>query len=391
MMSIQRSQLEQRLQRLLSYCALDANNVKLLRECIDVQYQLGHLDAARTQIHAALEKFPGDDQLQFQLATVEMASNHPELACELLRGLLARGFDNGSLRYNLAYALGLCGRAGEGAATLDERWAEVCRDVPGAPLLKAKLQHHHADAKGAMATLRLHLEAAPADAEGHGYLALLLSDDGDYQAAADHAQRALASDAEQYEALLALGMVALAQGDAVRAKAHFEKIAGRREEGGRGWLGLGLSEMAVGELAAGERALATAVACMPLHVGSWNTLAWAQISQGKLAEAEATLQHALDLDRSFSENHGSLAIVELMQGDLEAARRSAKRAERLDPHSFSAAFAHSMLMAKDGDQASAAAMVRDIMSRPLDQGGRTLNDALKALRTEGLVEKLRMR
>lgn len=383
--------LEQRLHRLQSYCAIDANNLNLLRECIDVQYQLGHLDAARTQSHAALDKFPGDDALQFQLATVEMASNHPERTCELLHGLLTRGFDNSAVRHNLAYALGLCGKPQEGVAVLDARWAVVCRELPGAPLLKAKLQHHHGDVKGAIATLRQHVDTVPDDADGNGYLALLLSDEGDHDAAAQCAQRALTGNSEQYEAQLAQGMMALALGDAAQARMHFERIAGCPEEGGRGWLGLGLSEMALGELTAGEQALAKAVQLMPRHVGSWNTLAWAQISQSKFNEAEATLEHALALDRSFSENHGSLAIVQIMQGNLEAARRSATRAERLDRKSFSAAFANSLLMAEGGDQLSAQNMLHDIMRRPLDGRGRTLNEALQALRTEGLVERLRVR
>ena len=387
-MSAQSSTLEQRLQRLLSYCALDANNVKLLRECVEVQYQLGNFDAARIQIHAALEQFPDDDLLQFQLATVEMASNHPELTCELLHALLARGIDNGNVRYNLAYALGLLGKGEEGLATLATQWDAVCREVPGTPLLKGKLQHHQGDVEGAIVTLRNYVEATPADAEGYGYLALLLTDKGDYHAAAEYAQYALGRNAEQFEALLAQGMVALSRGNAARAKTYFEKTTPRREEGGRSWLGLGLSEMATGNLAAGERALIKAVEYMPRHLGSWNTLAWAQISQGKIAEAEASLLQALEIDRNFSETHGSLAIVQMLRGDLDAARVSAKRAERLNPSSFAAAFANSFLIAQDGNQLEAQRMLQDIMQRPLDRSGKTLIDALKALRTDGITTVL---
>lgn len=386
-MNTQPAALEQRLQRLQRYCALDADNIKLLRECVEVQYQLGDFDAARTQAQAALEKFPSDDLLQFQLATVEMASNHPERTREILHDLLARGVDNGSIRYNLAYALGLLGKADEGAALLDAHWDAVCREVPSTPLLKGKLQHHRGDVAGAIETLRNYVDVMPADADGNGYLALLLADAGDYDAAIACARRAAATDSEQFDALLSQGMVALARGDAALAKTFFEKTAPRREEGGRSWLGLGLSEMAIGNLAAGERALCTAVQSMPSHLGSWTALAWAQISQGKTAEAEATLLHALELDRNFSETHGSLAIVQMLQGDLNEARLSAKRAERLNPNSFAAAFANSFLIALDGDGAVAQRMVRDIMQRPLDQSGQTLFDALKALRTDGIGQR----
>jgi len=203
-MNTQSSALEQRLQRLQRYCELDADNIQLLRECVEVRYQLGDFDAARAQAQAALEKFPGDDLLQFQLATVEMASNHPDRTCDILQGLLARGIDNGNIRYNLAYALGLLGKSDEGAALLDAQWKEVCREVPSTPLLKGKLQHHGGDVAGAIETLRAYVDTRAADAEGNGYLALLLADAGDLDAATACAQHATASDSDQFDALLAL-------------------------------------------------------------------------------------------------------------------------------------------------------------------------------------------
>lgn len=375
---IERAALEQRLARMLEYRQLDPDNVRLARECAELCGRAGDPAQARMILAEALDRFGDDAPLLFQLATVEMGADDPRRACELLQRVLGCGVDNGGVRHNLAYAQGLLGEFPAALDTLAADWPRTCREVPGAPLLKARLQHHVGDVAGAILTLRDFLLVEPASIEAHGDLALLLVDSEDYDSAALHAQRALADGGDNYAALLARGMVALARDDAAAARAVFASTVLRREERGRSWLGLGLCDLAMNELPRAEASLAEAVRLMPGYAGARATLAWAQVGLGRLDAAEATLREAIALDPEFGAFWGTLALVQGLRGDVDAARSSIAEADVLPLGSLAAAYAEDLIGRHHGDAEAALATLQQALSHP--DGQQDLLAQLQVLR-----------
>lgn len=376
-----RSSLRQRLQRLLNYRAADPGNAMLTRDCAELHRQLGEIDAARALVESALAARPDDSALLFQLATLELTADRPARTCELLRELLARGVDNGGVRHNLAYALGLMGEPRAALDALAPDWERTRRDVPEAPLLKAKLQHHADDVAGAVATLKDFLLTAPDSIEAHGDLALLLIDSNDHDAAALHAQRALADGGDHYGARLAQGMAALAREDIAAARAIFETTVLRREERGRSWFGLGLCDLARSELARAEASLAEAVRLMPDWPGARIGLAWAQIGLQRLADAEATLREASAPGRDGGAVWGMLALVQCLRGDVDAARDSLAQADAQPIGAFAAVFAEQLLGGCHGDAKAALTALQQALG---DNAGRKhLLEQLRALQRSG--------
>jgi tetratricopeptide (TPR) repeat protein len=346
---------QQRLERLLGYRELDPDSARLAADCAALQLQLGDVAAARALIDDALATHPDDDPLQFQLATLEIATHNPARARELLQGLLERGVDNGGVRYNLAFALALLGEFAQALAVLSASGGDLCREAPRAPLLKARLQHHLGDVAAAIATLGAFLEAQPGDAEVHGDLALLLIDADDYDGAAAAARHALATGGEHYGALVAQGMVALAHGEPEQARQCFAHTLQRREENGRSSLGLGLCELAP----------------------AWAALAWAQLGQQKPAEAEATLERA-PMAADNAEIQGLLAVARVMRGHIDLAHAAIATAEALPGPAHNAAIARSLLLLQSGDAPAAAALLENTMGHPANRPGQLLLARLRA-------------
>jgi len=64
------------------------------------------------------------------------------------------------------------------------------------------------------------------------------------------------------------------------------------------------------------------------------------------------------LDRNFAETHGGLASVAALRGETAAAERGIKVALGLNSGCLSAQFARSVLMARSGDAAGAAQLIK---------------------------------
>lgn len=359
-MDFDRTALEQRLQQLLAYHRIEPDNPLLARDCAELYCRLGEPAAARALIAPLRERLPEDAPLQFQAATIELALHNPAGAVALLRPLPARGVDNGAVRYNLAFALGLQGEYDAALATLEARWDLVRAEVPRAGLLRARLLHHTGQLAAAIAELERLLETAPDDIEALGELALLWVDADDYDAAEAVARRAFAAGGEPYGAEVALGMAELARGEIDIARARFLASRERREEAGRSWLGLGLCELAAGDADAAATPLVAAVEKLPRYRPAREALAWARIGQGNAGEAESTLREAIGLEPTVGEPHALLAIVFLLRGDAESARISLERAETMATPASTGTASHArrLLRLATGGQAEDAELLR---------------------------------
>jgi hypothetical protein len=94
------------------------------------------------------------------------------------------------------------------------------------------------------------------------------------------------------------------------------------------------------------------------------------------------------LDRNFGESHGGLAVVQVIQNELDEAERSIKRALRLNPMSFSALYAQSLLEDKKGNKPAAEKQMKDIFDAKL-AGGQNLKQLLASFAKNNDINKPR--
>jgi tetratricopeptide (TPR) repeat protein len=86
-----------------------------LTQMADLQVSVGHIDEARKLLHSALVRFPGYYVTLESLASVEMATQHPLNAEQLLRQRNEH-FPSATSRYELAKALEQSGKTAEATA-----------------------------------------------------------------------------------------------------------------------------------------------------------------------------------------------------------------------------------------------------------------------------------
>jgi Tfp pilus assembly protein PilF len=100
---------------------------------------------------------------------------------------------------------------------------------------------------------------------------------------------------------------------------------------------------------------------------------------GRLGEARQRFERALAIDDNFGESHGSLAVVDVIEGDERAAQKRIAIALRLDPQSFSARFARTLLIERSGDVQGARKLLAKILETPVNDRGDSAAVALARL------------
>ncbi len=365
--------LRERAERFRQFLQQDPDNINIISELIDIELQLGHFEQVQVLLSAGLTKFPDNTGLKFKQASFYLATAQQEQAIRQLQDLLDAGVHAPAVYFNYAYAALL-----NNDPELAQQQLAQITDIellPDYNILLSRVQHHLGDMENAIRSAHAQLNAQPENAEALGHLALLYLDTLQHQQAA----QALEKSPLNREALITMGSVALDEQDIVQARGYFELAVKEHANAGRAWSGMGLVKMAEMDLVGAIEDLTLAVKYMPEYIGTWHALAWAQIMQQELDAAEQSFQAALDIDRIFGETHGGLAVVAVMRGDLEDAERKARIGLRLNPQSFAARFAQSLLTQHSGDQAAAVKQIEAILASEIMPGCGKLQDALQRM------------
>jgi tetratricopeptide (TPR) repeat protein len=148
----------------------------------------------------------------------------------------------------------------------------------------------------------------------------------------------------------------------------------------RAALGLGSALLAAGEAKEAIPMLERAAETFGDHPGSWIAAGWAHFLSGDRKVARACFERALTCDDTFAESHGALAVVDIAEGHIEEAKRELEVARRLDRNCFSAALGRAMLLESDGNVEAGEKVRAAAMGTPIDSTGRTLAQAILALR-----------
>lgn len=349
--------------RLRALLSQDSGNRSLMLELATALYEEGDYRGS----DALLGTLPDASEGGHLRGLVALSLSRFAEAEACFSGLLRDNSDP-TIRYNLAYAVGMLGRYEEALEWLED---DVCQAVAPAMTLRLRLLHRLGRFEEAVALGQGHL-ARKNDPHLRGVMSMILFDQGDLMAASAEAAQAL----ESAEGATTAGLLALEHGETARASRLLDSAIARNPGSGRALLGRGLALTADGAFAEAAKTLETAADMLRDHSGAWVTAGWARLMEGEADVAEADFRKAMAMDPGFSEASGGLAMVLLHKGQRDDAGHYARVALRLDPGSLSGQFVRNLLTASAGNADAAQEGMQSLFAQPLGGRGPTLGSVL---------------
>lgn len=209
-----------------------------------------------------------------------------------------------------------------------------------------------------------------------GLYAAVLADSENAQKGWEIAQRALAIDSSQVDALLASAYLLIDLQRYPEAALYIQKGLDEAPGVGRFWSMLGQIKLVEGNLPAADQALKRSVLLMPDHVGTWLLKGWSNWLQNRLPQAEADFKNALLLDRNFAESHAAIAATLFKLDQRDAAELSLAKARRLNPSSITIVYVESLFAEADGQLELAQAKLDAVLAQQHYSGNGTYKDVL---------------
>ena len=357
---------DERLKRLLAYCAADPGNAELRADAAEQALTSGAPRIARHLLEESTEQL-GNRDLGL-LGVAQMQEKAFAQAIGTFRKLIESGAEDPAIRFNLAWSLAM---EKDHAAALELLSAEVTGTLPQAAMLEVQLLHEKGEFDRAADAARRHIIAFPDHPGLAAAVSVLALDIEDLDLARSSAAKAPGHP----DALATLGTLALGEQHIEEASSLFDQALQINEHVPRAWIGRGLARM----LAKDERApsdIDRGAGLFGDHIGSWIAAGWAHLITGDVQSARERFERALALDGNFAECHGSLAVIDVLEAkDAQATKRIAV-ARRLDRQCFSAAFGQILLARRAGEEDSARAIFEKFLETPVNERGDTAAAAL---------------
>lgn len=208
----------------------------------------------------------------------------------------------------------------------------------------------------------INAENVESSAETLGLLSMLYFDLGELTKSSLNFDKALSITINQFDALLAKASYEVTTHNMDLAFSTINKCLEQQSKNGRVLSLLGQVQLYKIQLVDAVNTLKLATEYMPEHIGTWHLLGWAYMLTQQLELAEQAFNTSLNLNPNFAESHGALACVAINKNQIEQAKHIAKKALRLDPHSFSALYANALILAAEGKKEEADSMIKSILS-----------------------------
>ena len=332
-MSIQ--QLQDKINRHLSFLAQDEKNITLLVEISDLYIELNDLEKAQIYLDRA------------SVINREACLGHQGLLC-LNQGKVAQAkeyfiealslVDTPALRYNLGFTHFL-------SFDFEKAW-EVLSPIlegdhyPEAELLMARILHRQDSIEESISLVEYILEQTPDDAEALGFLSLLYFDINEEELAKETSINALKLNPENYDAKLVNMLTRLITQETTIEE--IEALLQINPQDCRLWFALGSTYMTQGNLDLAEITLEKAIAMYPEFYDCYTALAWCQLLNDKINEAHETYQNAVELVEDLADAWGGLALVYVLTEDFLKAEQLINKANELNPGCFLTEIAESI-------------------------------------------------
>lgn len=344
-----------------SYIKADPNNHLLWLSVGDLYHRAGRFDEAIACYERCLIHAPGHPPARSGLASVMISQHRFDEAEKLLRGLVEQGDTNAAVLHNLGLALFYQDRWDQARQCFSDAATRGLR-TPSTFAYLSRCCHHLGLMPEAIEACRTWSELATSG-DSRGYLALLEMDNGNMAQASAVADEVLAEQPEQIDASVVAGTAAIERQNIGYARGRFSLVLQKQPNHPRAWLGIGLVHLFDGEHEQAIDALQRATRLMPTNAGTMVTLGWAQLVAKHVGAAEASFRQAIAIERNFSESHGGLATTLALSGRADEANEEIKVALRLDPRSFGAVFAKTIMLKMRGKERAAT----ELLAKALQQ------------------------
>jgi predicted Zn-dependent protease len=317
-----------RLQRLARYLQEDPHNMALLAEACEAAIACGEHAQALAYLATAERIAPAAPEWRLRRAHLCIATGELAQAAELLEELRAACGPDPVLLHDLAHVRLLQGDARACHALLqpwmDEdagdarRMTREQRELLQLPWLRACHRLDRLDEGWAWA--RREQAAGTLGAAAAGAASLIAADLEQFDAALPLAQQALAADAGQPEALVAMGSIALVARNPVQARHHLEQALERSPGDARITALLGFAGLLARDLPAARTHLEHAAQALPDHADTWQALGWTRLLQREREGAAAAFRTAMSLEEGAAPSHARLGLqiaAEAPDADLD--------------------------------------------------------------------------
>lgn len=204
-----------------------------------------------------------------------------------------------------------------------------------ARLSLASVLYLHLEKRGeAEEHLKLVLEENPASLEARTFLASILLDRGEAEAAGSAAREIVELDPENYRALLTLGRVCLEKGSPEQAEGYFHRALGINPRSAAAFYGLGVAALNREDYAEAEKNLRLAVEVAPGLSSALHDLSIALEFQGRRDEAIDLLRRAVKRDPSHRSIQLALGKFYYLERKDEEAIKFLRNAVALGPEDW---------------------------------------------------------
>jgi tetratricopeptide (TPR) repeat protein len=358
---------DERLKRLLSYVAADPTNAALRTDAAEQALDAGEPEIA-CQLLADQAKVLDERELNL-LGVAHMQARNFKLAAETFESLISRGTEDPAVMFNLAWSLAM---EKEFDRAIELLTGNVTSALAEAAMLRVQLLHQQGEFDAAAELARRYIEQHPNDPGLAAAVSVLALDVEDV----DLARRCAEQAGDHPDALSTLGTLALGDQHVGQAADLFDRALEKNQGIPRAWIGRGLAHLLTNDTEKATADIDRGAELFGDHIGSWIAAGWAYLIAGNLGEARQRFERALSIDDNFAESHGSLAVIDVLEGQEANADKRIAVATRLDKECFSAAFARTLLTARQGNPEAARTIFEKILKTPVNDRGDTAAQAL---------------
>ncbi|MGF1731262.1 tetratricopeptide repeat protein [Photobacterium kasasachensis] len=359
--------------RYKKYLEFDAENTQLLAQTIEFALKANDFNGAWELAVRAMQEHSEDLSCRYQAITTAIATHKYNEAISWLSATISTDQPPVWALYNYVYSLLQLGDYDGVIGYVDSIQVQL-EEIPQIMLLKARALHFNAEYTACEEALVAYLSSNPEDAEALGCLSLVLLDMGTIEQAELTGLKALELNAKQFESLLTMATIKLAQHDPKKALAYAEQALSIAPNAGRALTIKGQLLLIESDYEQAMVVFEKAIETIPSHIGTWHGLAWCYLLSDQYDKSERAFENALQLDHNFAESHGGLALVCAIQNKFDDADEHLARALRLNRRCFTGLFARAMILRKRGKDKEADKIITAILKSPAAAGALPLRE-----------------